>query len=217
MAALQSARNALALEPDDEARLFSAMLRLYFGGDISAAAVLAELPEAAIARGRSAAVWLGAVAGEHARAEFHLGRVALRKAIAPLKQGSAVEAPLVDAARRWARELRGFGPSLPMAPDRWLHDVGGAQSDYVRTRAAMGSFREQLAADPARAAADGIDVAEVDVAIGELEARTRRGMLEWGARLIVRGFAETYLPLAAYLEAPGVEVLAAMDLVVLDG
>lgn len=218
MAALQSARTALSLDPDDDdARLWSALLRLYFGGDVSAAAMLVELPETAALRGRCSAVWLGAVAGEHARAEFHGARVALRKVIAPLKQGSAAEAPLVDAARRWARELRGFGPSVPMAPDRWLRDVGGAQSDYVRTRAAMASFREQLGDDDARATAEGIDLAEIDAAIGELEARTRRGMLEWGARLIVRGFAEAYLPLSAYLEAPGVEVLAAMDLVVLDG
>lgn len=218
MAALQSARTALSLDPDDDdARLWSTMLRLYFGGDISAAATLAEFPEAAVLRGRSAAVWLGAVAGEHARSEFHAARAAMRKAVAPLKQGNAGEAPLVDAARRWARELRGFGPSLPMAPERWLRDVGGAQSDFVRTRAAMAHFREQLATEGARGSTEGIDLAEIDAALGELESRTRRGMLEWGARLIVRGFAEAYLPLAAYLEAPGVEVLAAMDLVVLDG
>jgi hypothetical protein len=217
MAALQSARNALALDPDDDdARLFSAMLRLYFGGDLTAAPMLAELPQAAVTRGRCSAQWLGAVAGEHARSEFHAARGALRKVIAPLKQGSAADAPLVDAARRWARELRGFGPSVPMAPDRWLRDVGGAQSDYVRTRAAMAAFREQLAGDSVRAS-EGIDPVEVDGAIGALEARTRRGMLEWGARLIVRGFAEVFLPLSAYLEAPPLEVLAAMDLVVLDG
>ena len=73
------------------------------------------------------------------------------------------------------------------------------------------------AADPARAAAEGVDPREVDGALGELEARTRRAMLEWGSRLIVRGFAEVFLPLCAYLEAPAVEVLAAMDLVVFDG
>jgi hypothetical protein len=218
MGALQCARNALALDPDDDdARLFSTLLRLYFGGDVSASTALAELPELAVARGRCAAHWLGAVAGEHARSEFHAARGAMRKVIAPLKQGSASEAPLVDAARRWARELRGFGPSVPMAPDRGLRDVGGAQSDYVRTRLAMSTLREQLAGDPVRAAAEGVDPREVDGALCELEARTRRAMLEWGSRLIVRGFAEVFLPLCAYLEAPAPEVLAAMDLVVFDG
>ena len=33
----------------------------------------------------------------------------------------------------------------------------------------------------------------------------------------IRGFAEAYLPLLSYLEAPPTEVIAAMDLVVLDG
>lgn len=218
MGALQSARNALAIDPDDdEARLFSSMVRLYFGGDLSAAAMLAELPEAATERGGCSAHWLGAVAGEHARSEFHAARLALRKVIAPLKQGSAADEPLVIAARRWARELRGFGPSVPMAPDRWLRDVGGAQSDYVRTRLAMSTLREQLANVPLRAGAEQVDPTEVDGALCELEARTRRGMLEWGARLIVRGFAEVFLPLRAHLEPPSLEVLAAMDLVVFDG
>lgn len=218
MGALQSARNALSIDPDDDdARLFSAMLRLYFGGDLSAAAMLAELPAGATSRGRSSAHWLGAVAGEHARSEFHAARVALRTVIAPLRQGSAADEPLVIAARRWMRELRGFGPSVPMAPDRWLRDVGGAQSDYVRTRLAMSTLREQLGAERLRSAAPDLDPTEVDGALCELEARTRRGMLEWGARLIVRGFAEVFLPMSAHLEAPPIEVLAAMDLVVFDG
>lgn len=217
MGALQCARNALALDPDDDdARLLSHLLRLYFGGDLSAAGALAELPELSMLRGRCAAHWLGALAGEHARSEFHAARVALRKAIAPLKQGSATETPLVDAVRRWSRELRGFGPSVPMAPDRWLRDVGGAQSDYVRTRQAMNMLREQLATDAARAGSEGLDPRDVDSALGALEARTRRGMLEWGAKLIVRGFVEVFLPLCAYLEAPPLEVLAAMDLMVYD-
>ena len=63
----------------------------------------------------------------------------------------------------------------------------------------------------------GSAVLAVDGVIGELEARTRRGMLEWGARLLLRGFAEAYLPLTAHLEPPSVEVIAAMDLVQLDG
>ena len=42
-------------------------------------------------------------------------------------------------------------------------------------------------------------------------------MLEWGARLILRGFAEAYRPMVAYLEPPPIDALAAMDLVVCDG
>ncbi len=124
---------------------------------------------------------------------------------------------MVDGARRWYRELRGFGPGVPMTGDRWLRDVGGAQSDYVRTRAALTAFREAIAADPSRAKLERVSPREVDGAVGALEARTRRAMLEWGARLILRGFAEAYLPMVAYLEPPPIDVLAAMDLVVCDG
>lgn len=218
MAALQSARYALTLDPEDfEARLWSALLRLYFGGDLSAATVLGEGPKEAERLGRSSAVWLGAVAGLHARGEFLEARRALRRAVAPMKIGHPVEAPMVDAVRRWYRELRGFGPGVPMTGERWLHDVGGAQSDYVRTRDALTAFREALHADPARAKAERISPRDVDAVLGALEARTRRAMLEWGARLILRGFAEVYLPLVAYLEAPSFDVLAAMDLVVCEG
>jgi tetratricopeptide (TPR) repeat protein len=218
MAALQSARYALTLDPDDEeARLWSAMLRLYFGGDLSAATVLVEEAEGAELRGRSPALWLGAAAGLHARGEFLEARRALRRVVAPMKLGHPVETPLVDAARRWYRELRGFGPGVPMTGDRWLRDVGGAQSDYVRTRDALTAFREALAADPARARAERLSPRDVDGAVGALEARTRRAMLEWGARLTVRGFAEVYLPLVAYLEPPSLDALAAMDLVVCEG
>lgn len=218
MAALQSARYALTLDPDDEeARLWSAMLRLYFGGDLSAATVLIEGPEGAELRGRSAALWLGAAAGQHARGEFLEARRALRRAVAPMKVGHPAETPMVDAARRWYRELRGFGPGVPMTGDRWLRDVGGAQSDYVRTRDALTAFREALAADSPRAKAERVGPRDVDGALGALEARTRRAMLEWGARLIVRGFAEVYLPLVAYLEPPPLDALAAMDLVVCEG
>lgn len=217
MSALQSARSALALDPDDDdARVFAAMLRLYFGGDLSAAGALAELGELASARGRCVAHWLGAVAGEHARSAFPEARAAMRKVVAPLRPTGQVDARLIDAVRRWRRELRGFGPSVPMAPDRWLRDVGGAQSDYVRTRLAMSTMREQAAVEPSRALADGVDLRDIDGALCELEARTRRAMLEWGARLIVRGFAEVFLPLCAYLEAPPLEVLAAMELMVFD-
>jgi hypothetical protein len=62
-----------------------------------------------------------------------------------------------------------------------------------------------------------VDPLEVDGVSGALEARTRRGMLEWAARLLIRGFAEAYLPLVSYLEAPPMEIIAAMDLVILDG
>ncbi len=218
MAALQSARYALTLDPDDEeARLWSAMLRLYFGGDLSAATVLIEGPEGAEVRGRSPALWLGAAAGQHARGEFLEARRALRRAVAPMKVGHPAESPMVDAARRWYRELRGFGPGVPMTGDRWLRDVGGAQSDYVRTRDALTAFREALAADASRAKAERVSPRDVDGALGALEARTRRAMLEWGARLIVRGFAEVYLPLVAYLEPPPLDALAAMDLVVCEG
>jgi tetratricopeptide (TPR) repeat protein len=218
MAALQSARYALTLDPDDEeARLWSALLRLYFGGDLSAATVLIEGAEEAEGRGRSAAQWLGAAAGQHARGEFLEARRALRRAVAPMKIGHPVESPMVDGARRWYRELRGFGPGVPMTGDRWLRDVGGAQSDYVRTRAALTAFREAIAADPSRAKLERVSPREVDGAVGALEARTRRAMLEWGARLILRGFAEAYLPMVAYLEPPPIDVLAAMDLVVCDG
>lgn len=143
--------------------------------------------------------------------------MSLRKAIAPLKIGNAVEAPLVDGARRWYRELRGFGPGLPMTGDRWPRDVGGVDGEYARTRAALTAFREVVAAHPEEAAREGVDALAVDGLLGELEARTRRGMLEWGARLIIRGFAEAYLPLVAWLEPPAMDVLAAMDLLVLDG
>ncbi|MFO0606620.1 MAG: hypothetical protein U0324_25840 [Polyangiales bacterium] len=218
MAALQSARYALTLDPDDEeARLWSAMLRLYFGGDLSAATVLIEGPEGAEVRGRSPALWLGAAAGQHARGEFLEARRALRRAVAPMKVGHPAETPMVDAARRWYRELRGFGPGVPMTGDRWLRDVGGAQSDYVRTRDALTAFREAVAADSSRAKAERVAPRDVDGALGALEARTRRAMLEWGARLIVRGFAEVYLPLVAYLEPPPLDALAAMDLVVCEG
>lgn len=218
MGALQSARNALALDrDDDEARIWSTMLRLYFGGDLSAATVLSECPEECELRGRSPAVWLAAVAGFHARGEFVDARRALRRAVAPLRPDHAADRPMVDSARRWYRELRGFGPGVPMTGDRWLRDVGGAHSDYVRTRAQLSAFREAVAADPARARAERVSPLDVDGALGELEARTRRGMLEWGARLTLRGFAEAYLPLVAHLEAPALEVLAAMDLLVCDG
>ena len=43
---------------DDEARLWSALMRLYFGGDLSAATVLTECPAEAELRGRSPAAWL---------------------------------------------------------------------------------------------------------------------------------------------------------------
>ena len=95
--------------------------------------------------------------------------------------------------------------------------LGGAQSDFARTRAALSSLREALANDPVRAKSERVSALDVDGALGGLEAQTRRGMLEWGARLIIRGFAEAYLPLVAYLEAPTLEELAAMDLVVCDG
>ncbi|MBL8601740.1 MAG: hypothetical protein JNK72_07440 [Myxococcales bacterium] len=219
MSALQSARSAMQLDhDDDESRLWAAMLRLYFGGDLSATAVLCnEVPELAMAYGKSSAAWLGAVAGHYARAEFHEARVSLRKAIAPLKIGDAQDAPWVDGARRWYRELKGFGPGVAMSGDRWLRDVGGSQSEYARTRAALSAFREQVSLRPERAAAEGVEVLAVEGLVGELEARTRRGILEWGARLILRGFAEAYLPLVAWLEAPPMDVLAAMDLLVLDG
>ncbi len=219
MAALQTARAAVHLDrDDDESRMWAALLRLYFGGDLTAATVLChEVPELSAAYGKSSATWLGAVAGHHARAEFHEARVSLRKAIAPLKIGNAVEAPLVDGARRWYRELRGFGPGLPMTGDRWPRDVGGVDGEYARTRAALTAFREVVAAHPEEAAREGVDALAVDGLLGELEARTRRGMLEWGARLIIRGFAEAYLPLVAWLEPPAMDVLAAMDLLVLDG
>ncbi len=218
MAALQSARNALALDrDDDEARLWSALLRLHFGGDLSAATVLAECPLEAGGRMASPAAWLAAAAGLYAKSEFHEARKAMRRAVAPLKIGDASEAPMVDGARRWFRELRGFGPGVPMTGDRWLRDVGGAQSDFTRTRAALSSLREALANVPARAKPERVSALDVDGALAGLEAQTRRGMLEWGARLILRGFAEAYLPLVAYLEAPTLEELAAMDLVVCDG
>jgi hypothetical protein len=217
MGALQSARAALALDPDDlEAKMWSSLLRLYFGGDVSAASVLVELPKEAELQLRSPAVWLAAAAGHYARAEFHEARVALRRAIAPLKIGFAPEAPLVDGARRWFREARGFGAGVPMSGERWLRDVGGPHSDYVRTRSALAALREACARDPERARADGVSALDVDGITGELEARTRRGMLEWGARLLIRGFAEAYLPLVGYLEPPSPEVVAAMDLVLLD-
>jgi tetratricopeptide (TPR) repeat protein len=218
MQALQSARAALALDPEDvDAKLWAALLRLYFGGDVSSGALLIELPAEAELQHRSPAVWLGAAAGHYARAEFHDARVALRRAIAPLKVGYLPEAPLVDAARRWFREARGFGAGVPMSGERWLRDVGGAHSDYVRTRSALAALREVCSRDPERALADGVDPLEIDGVAGALEARTRRGMLEWGSRLLLRGFAEAYLPLLAYLEAPGPELIAAMDLVLLDG
>jgi len=217
MSALQSARAALALDDTDiEARLWSGVLRLYFGGDVTAAAMLVELPNEADVRPHCPARWLGAAAGHYARSEFHDARVALRRAIAPLKIGYSPEAPLVDAARRWFREARGFGAGVPMSSDRWLRDVGGPQSDYVRTRSALAALREAVARDVERAAADGVAPLDVDSVTAALEARTRRGMLEWGARLLVRGFAEAYLPLVTYLEPPSDEMLAAMDLVFLD-
>ncbi len=218
MAALQSARVALAADTDDlDARLWSALSRLYFGGDISACAVLTELPALAEQQLRSPAIWLGAAAGHYARGEFQDARLALRRAVAPLKVGHVAEGLLVDAARRWFREARGFGPGVPMSGERWLRDVGGAQSDYVRTRAALASLREAAARDAERSAADGVSPLDADGVLGEIEARTRRGVLEWGARLIIRGFAEAYLPLLAYLEPPAPELIAAMDLVLLDG
>ncbi len=218
MGALQSARAALAIDhDDDEARLWSSLMRLYFGGDVSAAAVLAELPGEALLRGRSTAVWLGAVAGYYARGEFHEARVTLRKAIAPFKAGPSPEKPLVDSARRWFRELRGFGGGVPMTGERWVRDVGGAQSEYVRTRGALSAFRDAIAQAGARPQAEGVTVLDVDGALGAMEARARRGMLEYGARLMVRGFAEAYLPMVACLEPPPLEMLAAMGLVRLDG
>jgi hypothetical protein len=218
MSALQSARAALALDPEDlDARLWSAMLRLYFGGDVSAASVLIELAEEADNQLRAPMFWLGAAAGHYARAEFHEARVALRRAIAPMKVGHEPERPYVDAARRWLREVRGFGPGVAMAHDRWLRDVGGVQSEYMRTRAGLSSLREACVKDPERALAEGVTALEVDAALGEMEARTRRGMLDWAARLLLRGFAEAFLPLKAYLEPPAYEAFAAMGVVLLDG
>ena len=104
-----------------------------------------------------------------------------------------------------------------MMGERWMRDVGGGQSDYVRTRDALAALREACARDPERALSDGVGRLDVEGIAGLLEARTRRGMLEWGARLLLRGFSEAYLPLVAYLEPPSTEVLAAMDLVALDG
>ena len=103
-----------------------------------------------------------------------------------------------------------------MAGERWLRDVGGAQSDYIRTRSALAALREVCGRDPGRSLGDGVRALDVDGIAGELEARTRRGMLEWGARLLIRGFAEAYLPLMSYLEPPTPELIAAMDLVLLD-
>ena len=218
MAALQSARTALAIDPDDdEARLWSSLVRLYFGGDVTSSSVLVELPEMALLRGQGPAIWLGAVAGLYARGEFHEARMALRKAIAPFKAGPSPEKPLVDGARRWFRELRGFGPGVPMSGERWVRDVGGTQSEYVRTRAAMAAFRDAVVQGGAKPLAEGASVLEVDGLLGAMEARTRRGVLEYGARLMVRGFAEAYLPIVACLEPPALDVLAAMGLVRLDG
>lgn len=218
MSALQSARAAMALDRDDEeARRWSALLRLYFGGDLSAATVLSESGEESELMGRSPAVWLSTAAGLYTRGEFHDARGAMRRAIAQLHTSKPAEAALMITARRWFRELKGFGPGVALVGERWLRDVGGAQSDYVRTRAALGALRESLAQDPKSATTEGVSVRDIDGALGELEARTRRGMLEWGARLVIRGFAEAYLPMVAMLEAPSPEVLAAMDLVVLDG
>ncbi|MBI5517467.1 MAG: hypothetical protein HY909_27095 [Deltaproteobacteria bacterium] len=220
MAALQSARVALSLDRDDhEARLWSGLLRLYFGGDVSASTVLQELPPEAEGAGRSPAVWLGAVAGAYARGEFLTARAALRRVLAPLRPSDPVESALADGVRRWHRELRGFGPDVPMAPNRWLRDVGGPVSEYARTRAALMTFRETLAHRPVLEDPNGAGptALAVEGLLGELEARTRRGMLAWGSRLLVRGFAEAYLPVVALLEAPSPELLAAMGLVVFDG
>jgi tetratricopeptide (TPR) repeat protein len=220
MGALQSARVALALDPDDlEARLWSALLRLYFGGDTSAATLLQELSAEADAAGRCAAVWLPAVAGAYAVGEFHTGRSFLRRAVAPLRPSDPAQGSLADGVRRWHRELRGFGPGVPMAPSRWLRDVGGPQSEYARTRAALMAYRETLSHRPVLEdpRVPGPTVLAVEGLLGELEARTRRAMLAWGARLLVRGFAEAYLPLVALLEAPAPELIAAMGLVVCDG
>lgn len=217
MSALQSARAAMALDRDDEeARRWSALLRLYFGGDLSAATVLSESAEESELMGRSPAVWLSTAAGLYTRGEFHDARGAMRRVLAPFRSSQPQEAALITTARRWYRELKGFGPGVAMAGERTLRDVGGAQSDYVRTRAALSALKESLQHEGARGQ-DGVSALDIDSALGELEARTRRGMLEWGARLVLRGFAEAYLPMVAYLEAPSPEVLAAMDLVVLDG
>jgi tetratricopeptide (TPR) repeat protein len=218
MAALQSARAALALDPEDiDARLWSALLRLYFGGDASSSSVLVELAEEADNQLRGPMFWLGAAAGLYARCEFHEARIALRRSIAPMKMGYEPERPFVDAARRWMREVRGFGPGVAMAPDRWLKDVGGPQSEYVRTRAALTALRDACQRDPERALAEGVSALEVEAAISEMEARTRRGMLDWAARLLLRGFAEVFLPLRQYLEPPPYEAFAAMGVVLLDG
>ncbi len=218
MSALQSARAAMALDSEDlDAKLWSGLLRLYFGGDVTAASALIALAEEAELQLRAPVFWLGAAAGHYARAEFQEARVALRRAIAPLKVGHEPERPYVDAARRWLREVRGFGAGVPMAPERWLRDVSGLQSDYVRTRSALTQLRDACLRDPERAVAEGVSALEIDATLGELEARTRRGMLEWSARLLLRGFAEAFLPLSAYLEPPPYEALAAMGLVLLDG
>jgi tetratricopeptide (TPR) repeat protein len=218
MGALQCARAALAIDSEDEeARLWSALMRLYFGGDVTAASVLIELPTEALLRGRSTAIWLGAVAGNYARGEFHEARVSLRKCIGVFKQGSTPEKPLVDSARRWFRELRGFGAGVPMTGERWVRDVGGAQSEYVRTRAALSAFRDAVVQSGHGCPSDVVTVLDIDGALGAMEARARRGMLEYGARLMVRGFAEAYLPMVACLEPPPMDMLAAMGLVRLDG
>lgn len=218
MSALQSARAALALDPEDlDARLWTALLRLYFGGDSSASTALVELAEEADNQLRAPIFWLGAAAGLYARSDFQEARIALRRSIAPMKVGYEPERPFVDAARRWMREVRGFGPGVAMAPDRWLRDVGGASSDYVRTRSALTALRDACAKDPERAVAEGVSTLEVEAVISEMEARTRRGMLDWAARLLLRGFAEAFLPLRQYLEPPPYEGFAAMGLVLLDG
>jgi hypothetical protein len=217
MGAVQSARAALAVDPDDlEAKLWAALVRLYFFGDVTAAGLLVELPVEAEQRQSGAAVWLAAVAGHYARGEFHDARAALRRAVAPLRAGHPSETALVDAARRWYREVRGFGAGVPMTGERWLRDVGGSQSDYVRTRGALAALREACGRDSDAASAGGVAPLEIDGVVGALEARTRRGMLEWGSRLLIRGFAEAYLPLSAFLSAPPAELVAAMDLVLLD-
>ena len=95
--------------------------------------------------------------------------------------------------------------------------MGGAQSEYVRTRSALSAFRDAIVQSGHRCPSDVVTVLDIDGALGAMEARARRGMLEYGARLMVRGFAEAYLPMVACLEPPPMDMLAAMGLVRLDG
>lgn len=218
MLALHCARTAVALDPNDrEARLWAGLLRLYFGGDATAATTLVEFDLGPEARSLCPAFGLSVVAGRWSLGEFAEARAAMRRVITPLNPLKLTERFILEQINAWFQTLKRYGPGVVMAPERYQQDTGGPNGEYARTRAALWRFHEEILQDPEGARRENIEALAVEALVGELEANTRRRLLRSGSLLVVCHFANAFLPLMTYLEAPSIEVMAAMDLVVCQG